>query len=381
MAFAEIINYLEPTHFVDNNTNLYSDAQYGASIVTDVNSAAMADAAIIIIGVNDSRSGIHNKHNENAADSIRDSFYKLYNWHPELSIGDLGNLKIGKTTADTRAALNLVMEQLYLLGKVVIVLGGSHDFTLSQYHPFKSTQQIINAAVVDKQIDLADHEMIMDDNFLYELLTSTPNYISQFNLLGFQSYYSNPTMLNTLNKLHFSCHRLGMVQENLYDMEPYLRTCHIMSIDINAMAAYIAPGCANVSPNGLAGDEACQLAQFVGSSSTCSSIGLYGYVPSLDKNNITAGQIAQMMWYFIDGLNINRLEAKLSNTDRFNTYHVEIPNYPITFIQSKITGRWWMQLPNEKFAPCSQKDYNQAAQGEMPDRWLKEIDRINFQGS
>ena len=49
--------------------------------------------------------------------------------------------------------------------------------------------------------------------------------------------------------------------------------------------------------------------------------------------------------------------------------------FMIIFLQSKKTGRWWMQLPNKKFIACSYKDYVQASQNEIPERWLRAQER------
>ena len=55
------------------------------------------------------------------------------------------------------------------------------------------------------------------------------------------------------------------------------------------------------SPNGFSGEEACMLTRYAGMSNQLSSIGIYGYEPQADVNELTAKQIAQMLWYFIDG--------------------------------------------------------------------------------
>ena len=45
------------------------------------------------------------------------------------------------------------------------------------------------------------------------------------------------------------------------------------------------------------------------------------------------------------------------------------------FLQSKKTGRWWMQLPDERFVACSKLDYIIASNNDMPERWLRAIER------
>jgi hypothetical protein len=47
-----------------------------------------------------------------------------------------------------------------------------------------------------------------------------------------------------------------------------------------------------------------------------------------------------------------------------------------SFLKSKRTGRWWMRLPDGNYVPCSYKDYTAAANGDMPERWMREQERF-----
>jgi hypothetical protein len=82
-----------------------------------------------------------------------------------------------------------------------------------------------------------------------------------------------------------------------------------------------------------------------------------------------------MIWYFIDGKNKSKSEAPLTQRDSFNEYHTAFNEVDTVFLQSKKTGRWWMQLPNEKFIACSIDDYHQATINEIPERWLRAQER------
>ena len=110
-------------------------------------------------------------------------------------------------------------------------------------------------------------------------------------------------------------------------------------------------------------------------SNNVSSFGLYGYNPLLDESDLTAKQISQMLWYFIDGKNKSKQEAAIEDRQHFNEYHCTFTEVETIFLQSKKTGRWWMQLPNKKFIACSYKDYVQASQNEIPERWLRAQER------
>jgi arginase family enzyme len=269
----------------------------------------------------------------------------------------------------------MVLHELELAGKTVILLGGSHDLTLQQYEAFKKSEKIINASVVDMLVDLNETEQITSRSFLMEMLTGSPNFIGHYNHIAFQSYYVNPVMLETLDKIRFDFFRLGKVREHIEDMEPVLRNSHLLSFDMNAVKYSDAPMNTMGSPNGLAGDEACLLTRFAGMSTELSSFGIYGFDETKDKDNMTATLAAQMIWYFVDGYYLRKNEAQLSDKNEFVEYHLQFTGNDIMFLKSKRTNRWWMQLPDGKFEPCSYNDYLLASENEIPERWLRVQER------
>ena len=131
----------------------------------------------------------------------------------------------------------------------------------------------------------------------------------------------------------------------------------------------------NCSPNGFTGEEACSLSRYARLSPQLTSLGIYGYNPKHDVKNQTALQIAQMIWYFIDGKSRSYHETELSERQNFNEYHTAFAEVDTIFIQSKKTGRWWMQLPNKKMIACSYNDYLFASKNEIPERWLRAQER------
>ena len=177
-----------------------------------------------------------------------------------------------------------------------------------------------------------------------------------------------------MDKLRFDCYRVGSVKENIDEMEPVIRNSSLFSFDITAIASAYAPA-NTVSPNGLNGEEACVLLQYAGMSPNVNSIGIYGYDAQHDKDELTAKQISHMLWYVLDGRSRSRREAALDEKDSFNEYYMTFAEVETTFLQSKKTGRWWMQLPDKKFIACSYKDYLLASSNEIPERWLRAQER------
>jgi arginase family enzyme len=376
MSLSSIADFLQPVNLdLLSKDEGYRDTQLGKHIkVYETQLPDISDADMVIIGAGECRGAGYALNDHASADGIRAALYALYYWHAQVTIADLGNVKIGQSIQDSYAALRTVIAELILQNKKVVVIGGSHDLTLPQYHAYTSIPTLVNAVVTDAKIDLDLEARLPADHFLEELFTGLPNHLNHYAHIAFQSYFMHPHMLETIDKLRFDCFRLGVVREDIEEMEPVIRDSHMMSFDISAIQNAQAP--ANIiTPNGLNGEEACVLMQYAGMSWKTSSIGLYGYQAELDRNGLSAIQIAQMIWYIIDGIQKGKKESPLSATERFKEFHIAFSDIDTQFLQSKSTGRWWMQLHNKEWAPCSYKDYLVASKNEIPERWLRALER------
>jgi len=371
----DLHEYLFPLNVAEiSGDAAYNDSQLGSVIkINEEEIPDLSDIDIVIVGVNEFR-GNGFISTGNSADAIRKKFYELHYWHKEISIADIGNIKSGASLSDSYSALIIVLKELFQLNKTVIIIGGSHDNTLAQYFAYKELNKIIDATIIDATIDLRSESPLRSENFLMEMLTSEPNMVRHYNHIGFQSYFVHPGMLETMDKLRFDCFRVGTVKEDLDEMEPVIRNSDLFSFDIAAIKNSDAPA-ATCSPNGLTGEEACTLVRYAGMSATISTIGFYGYDAVKDSKHLTALQIAQMLWYFIDGRNRIRNESLLYETQDFNQFHTAFAEVDTVFLQSKKTGRWWMQLPDKKVIACSYKDYLFASNNEIPERWLRAQER------
>jgi formiminoglutamase len=358
-----------------NDDKGYTDGQLAKHITIYENELPdITHADIVLVGVYETRGSGIAENAKHAADCIRKQLYQLHYWHNEVAIADLGNIKTGATLNDSYAAVKTVLAELLRMNKTVVILGGSHDITLAQYFAYKELQQVVEATCIDATINLKGENPLRSENFLLEMLTGEPNLVRHYNHIGFQSYFVHPRMLETLDKLRFDCFRVGTARENIEEMEPVIRNTHLLSFDISAIKYSDSPASIE-SPNGFTGEEACILARFAGLSNKVNSFGIYGYLPHLDVKELSAKQVAQMLWYFIDGKNRSRQEASIEERDQFNEYHTSFTEVESIFLQSKKTGRWWMQLPNKKFVPCSYNDYINASRNEIPERWLRAQER------
>jgi len=374
--FLQLTDFLQPLSLSDllPDAPLY-DSQLGKHIMLySEEFPDISDCDIVLIGIPEERgSGKTNTEHEGLA-SIRRQLYQLFCWHPTVCIADIGDITPGTTLQDTLAAVKAVVADLIGAGKRVVLLGGSHDLTLAQYGAYVKRNQIIEAACVDAFINLQTDTPLRSENFLMEMLTSEPNFVRHYNHIAFQSYFVNPRMLETMDKLRFDLYRLGVVKEKIEEMEPVIRNVHMMSIDMTAMAHAYAPS-SKAMLNGLTGEEMCSLTRYAGMSPHLTSLGIYGYDAVADGQALTALQIAQMIWYYIDGFHRGKTESSLNDRHNFNEYHTTFTETDTVFLQSRKTGRWWMQLPDQRFIACSADDYMTASHNNIPERYLRALER------
>ena len=372
-----LIDFLEPVNRYEiSEDEGYKQTQIGQHIdLYDEHFPDVESADVVLVGCGEMRGAGLGSNNLNAPDAVRKAFYSLYHWHKEVAVADVGNVRAGATIKDTYAGVETVTKELVQQGKRVVIIGGSHDVTLAQYNAYASRQQIIEATCIDARIDLDGDSVLPADNFLLSMLTTSPNYVRHYNHIGFQSYMVHPHMLETIDRLRFDCYRVGRVKERLEEMEPPIRNSHLVSFDIAALQHSAAP--ANIlTPNGFNGEEACTLMQYAGMSHHVSSIGIYGYQPKLDVHGLTAKQISHMLWYLMDGVYKYKQEARFDESHHFNEFHMAFAEMDTAFLQSKKTGRWWMQMPDGSYAACTYDDYLTACRNDIPERWMRMMERV-----
>lgn len=376
MSLQTTVDFLEPVNLAYlSDDEGYRDTQLGRHIMANEEDFPdISTADMVLVGCGEMRGQGIEYNNTTSPDAIRKEFYKLFHWHNNVTVADIGNVKRGANLQDTYAALQSVVAELLEQNKRVVILGGSHDITLAQYGAYCSLEKIIEVTCVDAAIDLNMDSVLLSDNFLMDMLTGEPNYIKHYSHIGFQSYLVHPQMLETIDKLRFDCFRVGKVRENIEEMEPAIRNANLFSFDISAIQNAHAPA-NRLTPNGFNGEEACKLMQYAGMSNKVSSVGLYGYYPENDVHNLTAKQISQMLWYYMDGIFKSKFESRFEDKENFNEFNLVLAEFDTTFLQSKKTGRWWMKAHDGKFIPCSKMDYLIASNNDIPERWMRYAER------
>lgn len=376
MSLDTLKDFLEPVNLaLLSNDEGYKETQLGYHLlVHEQELPDLTTADLVLVGCSELRGMGQHLTDASAPDAIRAALYSLFYWHTEVVVADLGNIKTGASLQDSYAAVQVVVKELLQAGKKVLIMGGSHDLTLAQYQAYARQEQIIDAVGVDARIDLNMDSREPADQFLADLFTALPNYLRHYTHMGFQSYFMHPQMLETIDNLGFDCIRVGRVKEAIEEMEPAIRNSQLFSFDLAAIQHAHAPA-NRISPNGFTGEEACTLMQYAGMSKACTSIGLYGYLPQQDVHGMSALQQAHMIWYVLDGIHRGKQEADLDNRQAFNEFHLAFAEVETVFLQNKRSGRWWVQLPDGAFMACTYQDYLIACNNDIPERWLRAVER------
>lgn len=340
---------------------------------------------IAILGINDGRGAFDNEGCGEGVRHIREKLYKLFpgNWHSKIA--DLGNIEAGNELKDTHFAVVSSVEYLLKNKIIPILIGGSQDITYANYRAYDSLEQTVNLVSVDSRFDLGSmDEELSSNSFLSKIIMEQPNNLFNYSNIGYQTYFNSQEEIDLLDKLYFDAFRLGEVK-NVTLVEPIMRDADIVSIDIGCIRQSEAPGNKNASPNGFYGEEICAIARYAGISDKVTSFGVYEYSSMFDSNNQTASLIAQMIWYFIEGVNARAKDYPFVTKESYQKFTVLLSDDdPINFYKSDKSGRWWMEIniiSNNKhkrhaLIPCDYKDYQQALERKMPKRWFKALQKL-----
>ncbi|TVZ56765.1 arginase family enzyme [Lutibacter sp. Hel_I_33_5] len=341
--------------------------------------------SIAIFGIEEDRNAIDNMGCGEDLHLIRKQLYQLFPGNWKTSIADLGNIVKGNMIEDTYFAAKNVIEALLKKNIIPVIIGGGQDFTYSNYKAYDALEQTVNLVCVDSRFDLGSLEdEVNSKSYLSKIIMQQPNNLFNYSNIGYQTYFNSQEEIALLENLYFDSFRLGEAK-NLETVEPILRDADIVSIDIGAVRQSEAPANNNASPNGFYGEEICAIARYAGISDKVTSFGIYEYNAKHDNNYQTAHLIAQMIWYFIEGVNYRAKDYPFSTKENYQKFTVVLENDdPINFYKSHKTGRWWIEinlLTDNKYKrhaliPCTYKDYKDAVEQVIPERWYKGMKKM-----
>ena len=332
---------------------------------------------IAIIGVTENR-GNQNHLPEVELTNVRQNLYNLFPGNWSLTIADLGDILKGNSPDDTYFALQKVITTLIKRKITPIVIGGSQDLTYAMYRAYDNLEQMVNLVSIDNKFDLGkDDNTILSNSYLSKMIVNEPNNLFNYSNIGYQTYYNSQEEIDLIEKLYFDAYRLGDVCNNITIAEPVLRDADLVSIDLNSVMSSYSANFEQFQPNGFNGKEICALSRYAGMSDKVSSFGIFNHFSTKGE----AVLIAQIIWYFIEGIHFRANEYPFGSKENYLKYIVPIENEEVIFYKSNKTGRWWIEIPffanthnklkKATLLPCTHDDYLVACNEELPERWWK----------
>jgi formiminoglutamase len=336
---------------------------------------------IAVLGVLENRNDVNYIGEEFQLNEIRKSFYALFPGSWNTIIADLGDINKGESVEDTYFALKETISILVKKKIIPIILGGTQDLTYANYRAYDTLMPMVNLVNVDCKFDLGDSQKpIKNNSFVGKIILEEPYNLFNYATIGYQTYFNSQEEIDLMNKLYFESYRLGQISKDITIVEPVLRDANIVSIDLSAVKGAEVSLRQKYSPNGIDGKEICAIARYAGISNKVSSFGIYEYSASKD-DELTSMLVAQMIWYFIEGVNYRIKDDDFSDDTNYQKYITLVDEQELIFYKSVITGRWWIEIPflteiNNKLKrhtllPCMHQDYIDACNNTIPDRWYK----------
>ncbi|MBI1183109.1 hypothetical protein GC194_02475 [bacterium] len=321
-----------------------------------------------------------------AANLLRNHLYNYINAENFSAFADLGNYIIADEFTERHVAeVGFILSELFEMGKTVLThcsMAGFMPLAVEKAHEYNSEPY----ATVEVNLQAANKGTFGETtsaDWLSEIIRQDDTFLYYYGLLAYQSNHVDAQQLDYLDKLGFESLRLGALKANLTLAEPMVRTANFLQFNTQAIqAAYV--GGAHFYPNGLNGEEACAISKYAGANS---QMRVFNLENSVETSELGAEQMAQMLWYFMEGSTLCYDENPLEDEELYIKYlatpHKQAEH--LTFIKSRRTDKWWIYLPvdHNKYPrfkyliPCAYSDYEMAVQGEIPHRWIQAAARLD----
>ena len=378
-------NFLSPVDdLILSHMNLNSSLILGnrINIFSDVSSPPdLANVDVAIIGVNEYRNGINSLDENFSLNEIRKKFYNLYPGNWSLNIADLGDLILGENVFDTYQAMQSIISVLLKNNIIPVIIGGTQDLTYANYRSYDYLEKTVNVVNIDSNFDLGDSSKpIKNNSFLGKIILDKPHNLFNYSVLGYQTYFNSQEEIDLMEKLYFEPYRLGELNNSIQNAEPILRDANIVTLDLKSIKSSELSSKQKFSPNGFDGKEICAISRYAGISNKVSSFGIYEFLPSIE-DEATEMLIAQIMWYFIEGVSCRIVDNNFHKVEDFQKFIVLVDSQELVFLKSVKSSRWWVEIPfvqnsnnkldDHSLLPCMHEDYLDATKGVIPERWFK----------
>jgi len=301
--------------------------------------------------------------------AIRKEFYKLSQLDFEIPVVDLGDLVSGKSVQDSHYILQEVLSACHYKRAIPVIIGGSNDFAFSLFSGLNFHQKDINYTQISNIISLKQGENIDEHTFLSKILSSKNFSIKNYHHLGYQKHLNEANSVKLIREVEFDIIRLAEMMNSTEKTEPYFRKADLVTVNCDAIESFSDAFSMNPQVNGLNRREICAYMKEIGLSENLKSVGIFNY-NIYSENQLNHQLLAQMIWYLIEGINIQHSHPK---ERQYEMFYVLIEDRQYAFKRDTFSNLWYFGDDEniENCIPCSRKDFDEAKKGWLSSRFTK----------
>ena len=337
--------------------------QIGDRITSDIK-----EDSIVLLFVSDYR-GANGDAESQEFSQIRKEFYKLSQLDFDIPIVDLGDLVSGKTPQDSHYILQEVLSVCHYKNAVPIIVGGSNDFALSLFSALSFHQKEISYTQISNVVSLKQDDEIHESTFLSKILGSKNFSIKNYHHLGYQKHLNESDSVKLIKEVQFDIIRLAEMMNSTEKTEPYFRKADLVTVNCDAVESFGEAFSVNPQVNGLNKREICAYMKEIGLGEKLKSVGIFNFNIYSDSQ-LNHQLLAQMIWYLIEGINIQRSHPKEKS---FETFFVLINDEQYAFKRDVFSNLWYFGEDEniDNCIPCSKSDFEEAKRGFLSARFTR----------
>lgn len=315
-------------------------------------------------------------------------FFSGDQWHPtdfgflpkilgEMSHGKmslpiclLGEMQMPASPEELQQNLMHLTAEIIRRNSRLLVVGGGVELGYSLVEGLSTLRQNLSIVSASPVLGLGSVEdFITEENYLAKILTNERFSIRNFTALGYQRHLINPDYVEFLSASRYSALSLGEMMGKIADAEPRLRFSEAALVDANAVEAGGVSLGNNACVNGFTSREICQLLLEMGLSQKSTVAGIFNLNPDF-KDSLRRQFLAQMVWYWLEGLNIQQQRPKSTEEE---TYIVMVGKEAYTFKRDVFSDQWYFGSREDLKTnlPCRKEDFELAKKGQIHPNLLK----------
>lgn len=301
---------------------------------------------------------------------VRKELYRLSKLDFDIPVCDLGDLISGKSHQDTHYILQEVLSMCHYKNALPVIIGGSNDLSFSLFSALNFHQKNLNYTQISNIVSLSNEgEEITEKNFLSKILSSKSFSIKNYHHLGYQKHLNEMDSVNLMKEVEFEVIRLAEMMNSTERTEPFFRRADLVTLNCDAVESFGDGFSVNPQVNGLNKREICGYMKEIGLSENLKSVGIFNFNANSDSF-LNHQLLAQMIWYLIEGINIQKSHPKEKS---YETFWIMIDEDNYAFKRDVFTNLWYFgedEKP-ENLIPCSRLEYEEAKKGFLDKRFLK----------